>query len=159
MSLQLWGELHMTLTIYKTIDRSDKLNKTLQLVKTNVPIYNKDKIDILEPVFIVDTDNTYLTANYLYCDTMLRYYFFSKPPVLLTGGKMAIYCTIDVLMTYKDGIKNSNGVIMRQSKPTDINDSKYPLSEESWLHCEVLPTGLTNTGNLHYVIGVNSTYN
>lgn len=149
----------MTVDIYKTSDRIDKLNKTLQPVKLNVPIYQKERIDILTPCFILDTDLSYLTANYLYCPDLSRYYYFLRPPVLLTNGHMAIYCEIDVLKTYADSIKNCNATILRQSKPTDFTDSKFPLSQESWCECRVLDSDLTNNGSLHYVIGVNSSYN
>lgn len=107
----------MQLTYYN--NKSDKryLNKNIeQLVLTGhsnpVNIVLVDDTDIVTPVFKMSDHDLYMTANYCYVDTLRRYYFIDD--VTLSEGYAFLHCTCDVLMTYKEEIKQRKVVVKRQ---------------------------------------------
>ena len=148
----------MMIDIYTTDSRPDALSKNITPVKSSITIINKSGIDILTPDIIVEYDSDLIGANYFYVDTFGRYYYYRKPPAIMTGGRMCIFGAVDVLMTYGAGIRDCNALILRQSQPTDIDDSKFPLSPESWITSIKLSSPFTESGSFRYVMGVNGTY-
>lgn len=148
----------MTLDVFSTDSRPDALTKNLSVVRTNIPIVNKQGIDILTPDIIVDYDANLISANYFYVPTFGRYYFYRKPPAILTGGRMCIFGTVDVLSTFATGIRNVDALIIRQSEPTDVKDTKFPLAPGSWVESIKLPTPFTDSGTFRYVVGINGAY-
>ena len=148
----------MTLDAFLTNSRPDALAKNLSVVRSNIPIVNKQGIDILTPDIIVEFDANLIAANYFYIPTFGRYYFYRKPPAILTGGRMCLYGTVDVLSSFADGIRNVDALIIRQSKPTDVKDSKFPLAPGSWVESIKLPSPFTDNGNFRYVVGINGAY-
>ena len=107
----------MQLTYYN--NKSDKryLNKNIeQLALTGhsnpVNIVLVDDTDIVTPVFKMSDHDLYMTANYCYVDTLRRYYFIDD--ITLSEGYAFLHCTVDVLMTYKEEIKQRRVVVKRQ---------------------------------------------
>lgn len=149
----------MTLDVFTTSSRPDAITKNLTVVRANVPIVNKQGIDLLTPDIVVEYDVRLLQANYFYVPTFGRYYYYRKPPAILTGGRMCLFGTVDVLTTYGTGIKNCNALIIRQSKPTYTHDSKYPLAPGSWIESIKLNNPFNESSTLHYVVGINGSYN
>lgn len=148
----------MTLDVFSTDSRPDALTKNLSIIRSSIPIVNKQGIDILTPDIIVGYDANLISANYFYIPTFGRYYFYRKPPAILTGGRMCIFGTVDVLVSFADGIRNVDALIIRQSKPTDVKDSKFPLAPGSWVESIKLPTPFTDNGTFRYVVGINGAY-
>lgn len=148
----------MTMDVFLTDSRPDALTKNLSVVRSGIPIVNKQGIDLLTPDIIVEYDASLLQANYFYVPTFGRYYFYRKPPAILTGGRMCIFGTVDVLTSFADGIRNVNALIIRQSKPTDVKDTKFPLAPGSWVESIKLPSPFTDNGTFRYVVGINGAY-
>lgn len=148
----------MTLDVFLTDSRPNALTKNLSVVRTGIPIVNKQGIDILTPDIIVEFDANLITANYFYVSTFGRYYFYRKPPAILTGGRMCLFGTVDVLSSFANGIRNVESLIIRQSKPTDVKDSKFPLAPGSWVESIKLPSPFTDNGTFRYVVGINGAY-
>lgn len=126
------GVMKLLLNLYKCTDDTRVINKTLTAIKT-VTAKPSENVSILAPVFILDydvfTDTTLLTANYLYCLNLLRYYYINDIQIL-TGGRVQISCSVDVLKTYADDIKNCDCVVTRSEsvgKPSEIPDNNLPV--------------------------------
>lgn len=102
----------MIITIGTTTN--DKRDLTKSFFGVDVTVQPKQPCDILNPVFILDYNPTFISANYVYCPDFSRYYFISKPPTLLQGHRMEISCSVDVLMSWNAGIKNVSALIVRQ---------------------------------------------
>lgn len=107
----------MQLTYYN--NKSDKryLNKNIEQIALTghsnpVNIVLVDDTDIVTPVFKMSDHDLYMTANYCYVDTLRRYYFIDD--VTLSEGYAFLHCTCDVLMTYKEEIKQRRVVVKRQ---------------------------------------------
>lgn len=122
----------MFINLYKISADPRKLNKLSGVSPVNLdPITVKptEKVNLINPVFEIDMDETFMTCNYLYCDTFDRYYFINSANVN-TGHRLEFNCSIDVRTSFASAIKASSGLILRaQSKgaPTRYPDSKLPV--------------------------------
>lgn len=101
--------------------------------KTFVPVKEltgniKADTNVINPVFVTKYDEDLMTCNYIYSADYSRYYFIDNIEVM-TGGRMAIYCHVDVLNTYKNDIRKLSCVIARQEHVNSpyIQDEKVPV--------------------------------
>lgn len=122
----------MTIDIYKTTADTralDKLTSAQQVGTSITTIDMPHDNNLLTPTFIIANNSAVYTANYLHCATYGRYYFIDSVTTL-TGGRMALKCSVDVLQTYATAIKNCNGTIIRaaaKGAPTMYTDNKLPV--------------------------------
>lgn len=96
---------------------------------TKQTIRPTDAVDIITPTFIFDYDTNILNINYLKCNDFGRYYFVTNIAVE-SGGRVRVSCSIDVLQTYADSIKNCKATVIRTATsgtPTMYSDSKFPV--------------------------------
>lgn len=130
----------MQISFYKTSDDPKTLLKTFEKIGTgeatlSVPVNNTNNtISLLHPTFIVASNSLYFTATHIYVSDMGNRYYYIGDPVLLTGGKIEIPCSVDALATYAAQIMQRPCTVIRYSHkggkiatPTYIPDSKYPL--------------------------------
>ena len=123
----------MTVTTYKLSFDPRQLVKvvegttpTAEVLATIDPTHD---IDILNPTFIVANDADVLTSNYLKCAELGRYYFIDSISVM-TGRRLAVKCSVDVLQTYANEIKNCSATVIRTATPahpTMYTDNKLPV--------------------------------
>lgn len=122
----------MTITVYKTSADNRALDKISTASVVGSAISTVDiphDNNILSPTFIVTSNNALYTANYVYCATYGRYYFIDSVTTL-TGGRMVLKCSVDVLQTYAAQIKACTATIVRSESighPTKYIDSKLPV--------------------------------
>lgn len=127
----------MELTFYKQAATPNRVDKSeyLTLVGTLSNIVLKDDTDLMSPTFILKTSEIVYNSNYVYCSFTHRYYYINNIDAL-SGGRLAIHCTIDVLYTYKDEILNSSAWIERSDATTDMSDdyemlhNDYPFRQD-----------------------------
>lgn len=121
----------MTINLYKISADPRALNKMNTAVLLNespIPVKPTEKVNLLRPTFEIDYNESWLMANYAYCDTFDTFYFVS-PPHLNTGKRLDIPCLIDVRQTYSASILNVPCVIIRaETQPSQIIDSKLPIN-------------------------------
>lgn len=116
----------MTLTLYKNYSDTKRLGKNLEAVGSVSAIW-LDESSILTPVFVIKGAESYITANYLYCDRLARYYFI-RDITLDSGGRKIFKCEVDPLETYAAYLRGQNFHIIRDSeKPTFTKDAKLPM--------------------------------
>lgn len=145
----------MTISFYKTNDDPKKLDKNMQPIGSGqgtltAPVNNtSETISLLSPTFILATNNIYFTATHIFVAEMGNRYYFINDIQLLTGGKMSISCSIDVLKTYASEIVKRPCTVTRYSHaagkiatPTYIPDSRYPLDTTQY---EVFAQNYTDT--------------
>lgn len=147
----------MNVTLYKTSDDMRKVNKTLTTIGTQKTLTIYDSIDIISPVFVLDYNADLLTANYLYCGNLARYYFINDI-TLDSGKRMYISCSEDVLMTFRTQLLNCECCVMRNENALgEVVDDKLPIApnrvaiEGEVLTCNTLTTPTPTT-----VLGVMS---
>src|SRR5574344_383330 len=95
---------------YTTHSKENEINKTLQSpVEVNANI-NVSELDVLRPQFLIKTAD--ISGNYIYISKLNRYYFIdTKTNVDNVHTYLTLRC--DVLMSWKDEIMNSTGLIVK----------------------------------------------
>lgn len=119
----------MTINLYATTDDNRVVNKTLSAIVSGLTVRPTEAVDIMSPTFIINYNSAYFAANYLYCDTLRRYYYINNI-ALETGQRMALHCSIDVLKTYAAALPDVKATVIRSAsvgKPTPIQDKKLPI--------------------------------
>lgn len=102
----------MQVTYYKfdgTPNRVDKTEYMTEVGTCDISNINRD-IDLLNFDIVVNTSDVLYNANYCYVDVLNRYCYINRFEGL-NGGATKIYCTIDVLYTYKDAILQSGAFV------------------------------------------------
>ena len=115
----------MTITVYKISDDRRVVNKTLGTAVATLTAVIKNDADILYPVLEVAYNSSVLTANYLYIDTLQRYYYIKN--IKLDRQRIFLECEVDVLKSYYNEIKNLSCVVSRQENNynTYLNDGVW----------------------------------
>lgn len=101
---------HYTLKLYKNSSENNDLDKNLSNENV-VNGYSRDVVDMLNPVIQLAgiEVNSY---NYCYIVELQRYYYIENM-TLATNGVYKLFMRIDVLMTYKEDIRESQGLITK----------------------------------------------
>lgn len=115
---------NMTVKFYKISEDRKVVDKSLidtglnaNLVKTCSSVHYKDDVDVLNPVLEISYDASLVSANYVYVQEWGRYYYINN----ITTGMQRLYfsCHVDVLKTYKNGIKQLKCIIERQESKSN----------------------------------------
>lgn len=135
--IQLKEVMKMKLTFFKQAATPNRVDKTGYLTEMgsidNVVI--KEPRNMTHPTFILATNPLVYNSNYLFCSFTSRYYYIDSVDVL-TGGRIAINCSIDVLYTYRNEILGSSAWVERSEKTTDDSDdydmlhNDYPFRQD-----------------------------
>jgi len=118
----------MNVTFYNNLSNYNVVNKRLEKINT-LSFTFKENSNIINPSLIL---KNYEGGNYCYIDELERYYYV-KDIDLLGNGLFKINCEIDVLMSYKEDIINSDfyskdGVLVITSSEIDFN-SIYDITK------------------------------
>lgn len=94
----------------------NRINKTLQENEEYMGVLNMT-FNVLTPIIRFRT-RTLVTFNYVYIESLRRYYFVSE--IEQNGDICTVHLKIDVLFTYKDIILNSTATLTKSE-----NGNKY----------------------------------
>ena len=128
----------MEITLYTNESEKNKLEKTLDhpiLLEGTL----RDESSIINPIILISSEKEDIPYmyNYAYIPAFGRYYFITDIESVRTGiWRVSMH--VDVLMSYKEQIKNLN-VIINNSEETGANNY---LSGEQWI------TNVKNTTNI-----------
>ena len=120
----------MNITLYKTKSANNVINKKLTSEKNlgnNCVL--ADNTSVTSPTVIIggisslDSISNY---NYAYIAQCHRYYYINDI-IALSGGRVKLVLTVDVLMSYKTDILNSTQLVTRQK-----NKGKMYLADADW---------------------------
>lgn len=104
----------MNLSFYNNSGDIRQLNKDLTPIKTNVSAQITYQVSIQDPSFILVYDAALINANYVYVEEWDRYYYINNKNIL-DGNTMELQCHIDVLMSYRNEILNSDCIAARSA--------------------------------------------
>lgn len=108
----------MEITLYKTIDSPNTINKTLTDPLT-LEINLKRGTDIINPELVLRGD--FRGYNYAHIPELHRYYFINSIEQL-NFILVKLYLECDVLETYKTDILNCTGTIKRDIQAGDYGE-------------------------------------
>lgn len=125
----------MNLRLCVNNSEKNKINKSLTAGVTLSGTLRNES-NVVTPSIVINIDNPTI-YNYAYIEDFGRYYFITDY-ISLRTGIWQINLKSDVLMSYKEQIKNLN-VIINNSEETGANNY---LSGEQWI------TNVKNTTNI-----------
>ena len=135
----------MTVKFYK--NKSDKNHLDKDITQIGSDITNAvivDNVSVTDPVFRVKDYSGFnpATANYCYIDTLNRYYYITDIQIL-NPDIFLISCHVDVLMSFKSGIRSNTAIIARQQSLNDyyLNDGVFKTKAKSEYDIAKFPSG------------------
>ena len=98
------------------LNKSDKryLNKNIELKYDNIPLEVITPASVVRPVLKVSSGLIGQSVNYVYVDELERYYYIRN--WTMENGYVTLECEVDVLMSFKNAIKEQNVIVSRQQK-------------------------------------------
>ena len=135
----------MNVILYNNKSDKRQLVKNITEIKT-ISATAKGDINIISPTLIIQNFST--DFNYCYISDFDRYYFV-KSITLLTGQRIQIDLSVDVLMTYKEEIKNLTVNVLRYEniEPTFLADNRIPLFSDTLQKVIEFPKNIFNLEN------------
>ena len=120
----------MNITLYKTKSANNAISKKLVSEKNlGNSCMLADNTSVTSPTVIIggikslDTISDY---NYAYIAQCHRYYYINDI-IALSGGRVKLILSVDVLMSFKSDILNSTQLVIRQK-----NKGKMYLADADW---------------------------
>lgn len=103
----------MNAILYK--NESDKIyiEKKITKVGNNITLRFKDETNIINPTIYISRSVNIKNVNYIYIEDLQRYYYIDNYE--LENQRYIIHASIDVLMSYKNTILDSDAIITRSS--------------------------------------------
>ena len=135
----------MNVILYNNKSDKRQLVKNITEIKT-LSAFAKGDINIISPTLIIQ--NFSIDFTYCYISDFDRYYFV-KSITLLTGQRIQIDLSVDVLMTYKEEIKNLTVNVLRYEniEPTFLTDNRIPLFSDTLQKVIEFPKNIFNLEN------------
>lgn len=94
------------------------MNKTIDLKYDNIPIEVLTPASVVRPVLKVSSGLIGQSVNYVYVDELERYYYIRN--WTMENGYATLECEVDVLMSFKNAIKQQNVIVSRQQKKYNL---------------------------------------
>lgn len=136
----------MLVVFGNTLNDNNNLEKEYTTIKEVNANLKKDT-SIINPVFEISyTELSNLkNVNYCYVADFGRYYFVDNID-LGVGGIMYVNCSVDVLMSFKDSIKNIEGTVKRAENLSNgyIVDENYKALSYSNIVTKKFPNAMEN---------------
>jgi hypothetical protein len=141
----------MTVEFYKTADPVNVMNKVLSN-KTEKSGTLKENCDVLNPSILFNFNP--VNYNYAYIPDFHRYYYVGKP-VNEGASLWRVDLSVDVLMSWKTGIKSSPCIAAKSSSAYNLylNDPNYKCYQNDVILMQNFPTGFDET-NSRFVLTI-----
>lgn len=111
----------MDITLYLNRSQRNVMNKVLSHEKILSNVFLLETCDVIKPtlIFAKVDDTIFDTYNYVFIPNFNRYYYASIE--MIDGERYQLTCEVDVLMSFKDDILNSEIVATRSGDITKWN--------------------------------------
>lgn len=148
----------MNIQLLKTTDDQRKAFKKCTNIGAVINAIPTDEMSELQPKIIINYNEAYLAANYVYIALFDKYYKIDKKSVTI-GKKIVLDCTIDAVMSYYDSILKCSITAVRNGglgAPTKIQDTKFPVlpNEQELMQTVAINSSLKTNPTYSYVITV-----
>lgn len=133
------------ITLYKNSAEKIVVDKTNYLTEVDKTVLTfRDECDIISPKIVLN--RTDLDFNYVYIKSLKRYYFVNNITII-NNNLMNVDLTIDILMSYKDGIRNLRPFVGRNEFYYDENiiDDKRVILNGHTTNITTIETDLFKT--------------
>ena len=113
----------MRVILYNTTSDNRVLSKSVTLIK-EIDAELKDANDVISPTLKIQRFKGWEKINYIYIKSFNRYYYVNTIKQLL-GNTILLECSVDVLMSNKDAIRNLTCIIDKQENSSTAYSDKY----------------------------------
>ena len=113
----------MRVILYNTTSDNRVLNKHITLIK-EINAELKDADDVISPTLKIQRFKDWEKVNYIYIKSFNRYYYVNTIKQLL-GNTILLDCSVDVLMSNKNAIRNLTCIIDKQENSSTTYSDKY----------------------------------
>ena len=140
-------------TLYQNLSDNRVLTKNI-VNSLEVSGTLRNECSVVTPVIQIQTTQNLSTYNYCYIPEFHRYYYINEIRSIVNGVfEISLKC--DVLMTYKQGILASRGVVSRQQNNVNLylDDPKLPIYSNTFTVTKNFPSGLTGESYVLVVAG------
>lgn len=144
----------MTIGLYYNKSDERKLNKDLDTIATYNG-YLKNECSIQSPtVFIEGAFNigNNINANYMFLPDYRRYYYITDI-TQVRANLVKISGRVDVLMSFKNEIQNSIGIVRKQEHNYNLflDDGSLKVYQDKLIICKEFPNGFPKE-NDHFIL-------
>ena len=118
----------------------------------NFPINMLEDTSIIDPTFILGTATNVMKANYMFVPDLKRYYYIKDK--ILSKNRIYAQCHVDVLMSFKEAIKDTWAIMERQENNFDLylNDSLISIENPNDIRTINFPSGFNESTNYLLII-------
>lgn len=145
----------MQAKFYNNKSDSRYLNKSIDLKYDNIPIEVLTPSTVVRPVLKVSSGLIGQNVNYVYVSDLERYYYIRN--WTMENGYVTLECEVDVLMSFKNAIKQQNVIVSRQEKNYNLyqNDPKQHFYNTNATVIKEFPTKPFSMTNANYILVLN----
>lgn len=144
----------MDILLYTNNSDNNVLNKDIVFQKQIVCYANKENIDILSPDILLSyIDIKALNVNYCYIKELNRYYYINSYKYE-KNHLLKLTLQTDVLMTFRDNILLSSGVV-KNTKNIQNYNSNFEVLDTSTEKIITFENNLFSNENKLYLVAVN----
>lgn len=120
---------------------TNKIKKDVSFTDFNIlAVKNDEGVDLKNPTLTIATSQDISQYNYAYIERYHRYYYIETPRIVRTGiWELTLHS--DVLMSYADGILNSQAEFERSADFCNmyLSDPSAPVTQASVCNTRVFP--------------------
>ena len=118
----------MTIDLYSTSSDERSAVKDLTLIASDILIRPTGALDMLQPVFVISYDASYISANYIDCTEFNRYYFVGDVQVEI-GKRIIFPCKVDALSSWITQLRSCPCTVTRSEMVgiTAVPDAQLPV--------------------------------
>lgn len=144
--------MSFSITLQTNLSEKNRLDKTITDI-TTVTGTLKDRTSILNPTILIEGDiSSVIACNYMTIPTFGRSYFVNDI-VSVHNNLYEISAHVDVLTTYKTGIRANTGITKRQASNYNLylDDGSLKIYNNPKIVTKVFPSGF---GTAEFVLAV-----
>lgn len=137
----------MTITLYRNNSEPNRLDKSLSTIIRTVGDLRGES-SVLSPSILIQGNAEIASCNYMHIDEFGRYYFVDDI-VSVRNGIWMISGHVDVLYTYRAGIRSQNAIIARQQYDYNLylNDDKFLVNSNRMSIFKAFPNRASTGGS------------
>lgn len=145
----------MNIKLYNNASDNNVVHKNITQIGSDISGVWKENTSMLAPVIIINKVDT-TNVNYVYVADFGRYYYITDY-TLMTGQRIALRLSVDVLMSWKQYYLPLEAVIARQENQWNLylNDEMFKAYQNPLIQCKKFPYGFTTQEFVLAVAGGN----
>lgn len=145
----------MNITLYENMSDTNVVDKDITQIGAVITGTLRDDCSVINPVIMFEglTSEQLTKCNYAYIEEFGRYYFINN--ITFKNQLYELSMHVDVLMTYKDGIRNNSAVISRQEHSYNLylQDGVFKTYSQPHIQIAQFPSGFSGYHLIFSVAG------